>query len=56
MSEINLITNESQLAQPPTYDLKLWAALREWEYLNLLARNEGRKQARAMGYRPSRRI
>ncbi|WP_156407139.1 MULTISPECIES: hypothetical protein [Bosea] len=56
MSEINPATNESQLVQPPTYDLKLWASLRQWEHLNSLARKERRKQARALGYRPSRCI
>lgn len=56
MSEINLITNDSQFVQPPTYELKLRASLRQWEHLNSVARKEGCKQARALGYRPSRCI
>lgn len=56
LSEIFLITDESRLVQPPTYDLKFLAWLREPGRLKSLARKEDRKRARALGYRPSRRI
>lgn len=54
MTEIWQVANGLELA-PPVESIQFWSALRQREYERLQAREERRRLAKALGYKPSRR-